>query len=103
MSGCACVLLYTVDHRKCGAPVVATLTMGCVHEHLQDDEFCKRHAELARNASNTMACTDCWNMDDGGHRCVVRVVAEVTPSGERRPFQPGRVSDGAYPDGVVTP
>lgn len=75
--GCRCELLDL--GRYCGEVPGARLVSGCEHEHLDEEDLCARHADLA--VRGDLWCNVCWR---AGVRVRSVVLAKVLPSGEKR-------------------
>jgi hypothetical protein len=81
MTACVCVLFHVFGHPLCGEPAVAQVTTGCVHEHIEQDWMCSRHAAMAKR--NELICSEC-KTGRLAHACQVFALAEVNAAGERR-------------------
>ena len=70
----------------CTSPVTATVTAGCLHEHVGDRDLCDYHATDAR--AGIMLCGDCLDSSIP-HECRLRVMAETAPAGALPLVAPG--------------
>lgn len=71
----------------CGDPSAATVTVACVHEHIDKPRACTGYALDVACAAGEITCPHCWNGPDR-HDCYGLVVIEWD-SGERTTVQEG--------------
>ena len=81
MNQCQCVLSHLPGNPRCGEPAAAQVVLGCVHEHIEQDWMCSRHAAMAKR--NELICSECKTCGLA-HSCQVFALAEVNEAGERR-------------------
>lgn len=61
------VSLTPFTYRLCGEPAIATVTEGCVHEHLGEADVCAAHELAGRVPNNELGCSQCYELN--AHRC----------------------------------
>ena len=71
----------------CGEPSFATVSLGCVHEHLDSVRICWGCAADVQQAKGMLTCPHCWNGPER-HACYMLVVIDWD-SGEKTIAQEG--------------
>lgn len=65
----------TGSRTPCGAPAVARIRYGCIHEHTGSGEACARCLKNRIRANeDSLTCTRCRNAD--GHICPMLITVE---------------------------
>jgi predicted amidophosphoribosyltransferase len=73
----------------CGEPSFATVSLACVHEHVDRPRVCWGCAADMQQAKGMLTCPRCWNGPES-HKCLCLVVIDWD-SGEKTVVQePGR-------------
>jgi hypothetical protein len=57
----------------CGEPSDATVTLACIHEHIDEARICWGCASDMQKAAGTITCKSCWNGPER-HACHMLVV-----------------------------
>lgn len=65
----------------CGEPSSATVSLACVHEHLDNERICPGCAVDMQHAAGMITCKRCWDSDQS-HTCFCLVVIDWD-SGEK--------------------
>lgn len=68
----------------CGGPSSATVSLGCIHEHLDSVRICPACAVDMQDAAGGITCPRCWRWH--GHDCYCLVVIDWD-SGEKTTVQ----------------
>lgn len=72
------------DERMCDEPAIQKITVGCVHEHIDDGVFCKQHTNLILAKFNVkdvenLNCFKCASLSpDKVHACPVTLIKVET-------------------------
>lgn len=59
----------------CGEPSVATVSLGCIHEHIDTVRICAGCAVDFQQAAGMITCPRCWDAEQG-HACYCLVVID---------------------------
>lgn len=72
----------------CGEPSAATLTLGCLHEHVDTIRICYGCSADVQQAARKITCKQCWGdrFEDPGAACWPRAVIDWD-SGEQTVVQ----------------
>ena len=82
----------------CGEPSFATLSLACVHEHIDTERICWGCAADVQQAKGMLTCKRCWDSDQR-HACYVLAVIDWD-SGEKTIVQePPSALSGTGEDG----